>query len=213
MYFLSRTAIKRWGIVIGLIPLLSACAYAPGMRMDKQNVSQTLSDQDREQASQSAAPGVTPVLKSITPQLLQAEKITREQQASQDISQLVATPMPYLIGSGDVLSIVVWDHPELSTPAMTSATTISAAGATDVGATNTPGFVVDQDGLVQFPYAGPLKLAGLTEAQARTLLTRQLKNYLKKPDLTLRVRPIVANVSISMAKSKRRAFRVLMICR
>ncbi|WP_240162503.1 polysaccharide biosynthesis/export family protein [Glaciimonas sp. PAMC28666] len=155
--------------------------------MDKQNVSQTLSDQDREQASQSAAPGVTPVLKSITPQLLQADKITREKQASQDISQLVATPMPYLIGSGDVLSIVVWDHPELSTPVMTSSTTISAAGASDVGATNTPGFVVDQDGLVQFPYAGPLKLAGLTEAQARTLLTRQLKNYLKKPDLTLRV--------------------------
>ncbi|MDY7545665.1 polysaccharide biosynthesis/export family protein [Glaciimonas sp. CA11.2] len=151
--------------------------------MDKQSVAL----QEQNQKSESVDSSVTPVLKTITPQLLQAEKIAREQQASQDISQLVASPSPYLIGSGDVLSIVVWDHPELSTPAMTSATTISTSGATDVGASSIPGFVVDQDGLVQFPYAGPLKLAGLTEAQARTLLTRQLKNYLKKPDLTLRV--------------------------
>ena len=182
MYFLSKTAFKRWGVV-GLISLLTACAYAPGMRMDKQSVAL----QEQNQKSESVDSSVTPVLKTITPQLLQAEKIAREQQASQDISQLVASPSPYLIGSGDVLSIVVWDHPELSTPAMTSATTISTSGATDVGASSIPGFVVDQDGLVQFPYAGPLKLAGLTEAQARTLLTRQLKNYLKKPDLTLRV--------------------------
>ncbi|MGS0742803.1 SLBB domain-containing protein, partial [Glaciimonas sp. GG7] len=56
---------------------------------------------------------------------------------------------------------------------------------TDSGAT--PGFVVDQDGLVQFPYVGRLKLSGLTEAQARSLLTDKLARYVKKPDLTLRI--------------------------
>ncbi|GAC1413102.1 MAG: hypothetical protein NVSMB6_15040 [Burkholderiaceae bacterium] len=171
MHFLSKTLLKRLGIV-GLIPLMTACAFAPGMRMEE------------KYASAPADSGVKPVLKAITPQLLQAEKTNREQQSSQDISQLVASPTPYLIGSGDIISIVVWDHPELSTPAMAGPTTITPSG-TDSG--TTPGFVIDQDGLVQFPYVGRLKLAGLTEAQARSLLTAKLARYLKKPDLTLRV--------------------------
>lgn len=171
MQFFSKIHLKRWTMA-GLIPVLAACAFAPGMRMDEQS------------ASGQADSGSTPTLKLITPQLLQAEKAIREQEPSQDISPLVAKPTPYLIGSGDILSIVVWDHPELSTPAMTGSTTITASG-TDNGAS--PGFVVDPDGLVQFPYVGRLKLAGLTEAQARSLLTAKLAPDLKKPDLTLRV--------------------------
>lgn len=171
MHFLSKTHLKRWGVV-GLIPLLVACAFAPGMRIDDQY------------ASGQADSGAMPTLKPITLQLLKTERTIREQQPSQDISRLVASPTPYLIGSGDILSIVVWDHPELSTPAMIGTATISAFGA-DNGAT--PGFVIDQDGLVQFPYVGQLKLAGLTEAQARSQLTAKLAPVLKKPDLTLRV--------------------------
>jgi polysaccharide export outer membrane protein len=126
---------------------------------------------------------VTATFKPITPQLLQDEKTSRAQQ-TQDIDPLLGEPSPYLIGSGDILSVVVWNHPELSTPAMTGPTTITQSG-TDNG--TTPGFVVDQEGLVQFPYVGHLKLAGLTQAQARRLLTEKLTRYLKNPDLTLRV--------------------------
>lgn len=175
MQFLSKTHLKRWGVV-GLIPLLAACAFAPGMRMEEKYVSKPVES------------GVTPVLKPITVQLLQAEKTTREQQASQDISQLTAIPTPYLIGSGDILSIVVWDHPELSTPAMIGTGATVTTSTTDTSSsTTTPGFVIDQDGMVQFPYVGPLKLAGRTEAQARALLIDKLARYIKKPDLTLRV--------------------------
>ena len=41
--------------------------------------------------------------------------------------------------------------------------------------------------MVQFPYAGNLKLAGLTEEQARSLLTTKLAYYINKPKVTLRV--------------------------
>ncbi len=40
---------------------------------------------------------------------------------------------------------------------------------------------------MQFPFAGLLKLAGLTEDQARNLLTTKLARYINKPNVTLRV--------------------------
>jgi polysaccharide export outer membrane protein len=86
-----------------------------------------------------------------------------------------------------VLSIVVWDHPELTN----AATGIAGPGAAsaDVAAAVQPpaGFPVDHDGTIQFPYAGPLKVAGLTEEQARTLLSSKLARYIRQPKVTLRV--------------------------
>ena len=41
--------------------------------------------------------------------------------------------------------------------------------------------------MVQFPYAGQIKVAGLTEEQARNLLTTTLAHYIRKPKVTLRV--------------------------
>ncbi len=160
-------------ILAGLIPAIAACAVAPGMHMDNLRA-----------AGETESGAMAANLKQITPELLQSEKTMREQQSSQDISGLLADPEPYRIGSGDVLSIQVWAHPELSTPAMSGQAAISQPGA-DSG--NIPGFVVDHSGLVQFPFVGPVKLAGLTALQARGLLTDKLARYVKAPDLTLRV--------------------------
>ncbi|RJF96368.1 polysaccharide biosynthesis/export family protein [Noviherbaspirillum saxi] len=129
-------------------------------------------------------------LKTITPQLVKAELERREQQRSQDISRLLGKPSAYTIDSGDVLSIVVWDHPELSNAATTSyggATGSGADAATLATAMPPPGFIVDHEGLVQFPYAGPLKVAGLTQDQATSLLVTKLSKYLRHPKVTLRV--------------------------
>ncbi|MDP5008132.1 MAG: polysaccharide biosynthesis/export family protein [Glaciimonas sp.] len=137
---------------------------------------------DNDEASTKGADAS--MLKVITPQLLQNEQLMREQQVDADISPLMHAATPYHIGNGDILSIIVWDHPELATPMMVGATQITTSG-TDSGAT--PGFVVDQNGMVQFPYVGLLKLAGLTEAEARDVLMQKIGRYLKKPNLTLRV--------------------------
>jgi polysaccharide export outer membrane protein len=121
----------------------------------------------------------------ITPALIAAEQKQRESVVSQDLTKLVvANPPSYTIDRGDILSIVVWDHPELGGTVGTPAT-----GASELSSTGTSpsGFVVDHEGRVQFPFAGVLKLAGLTEDQARDLLASKLARYIAKPNVTLRV--------------------------
>ncbi|HEX2530908.1 MAG TPA: polysaccharide biosynthesis/export family protein [Burkholderiaceae bacterium] len=133
-------------------------------------------------------PDVKPVVKTITPQLVKLEKAQREKQTTQDISNLVAGPKPYHIQGGDILSIVVWDHPELSTGAAAMPQQGTVGADTPPGGMPPPaGFVVSHEGTIQFPYAGPLKVAGLTEAQARSLLASKLAKYIRHPNVTLRV--------------------------
>jgi polysaccharide export outer membrane protein len=120
------------------------------------------------------------------------QKESRQKQTTQDISRLLGKPAPYTIEAGDVLSIVVWDHPELSGAVMYPGP-MGIAGATDLNTTTgtsasgSPGFVIDHEGMLQFPYAGALKVAGLTDEQARKLLTSKLAHYINKPNVTLRV--------------------------
>jgi polysaccharide export outer membrane protein len=126
-----------------------------------------------------------PVTEMITPQLIAAEEKKRDSVVSQDLSRLVVpNPPSYTIDRGDILSIVVWDHPELGGTVITP-----ASGATELNSNGAPpaGFVVDHDGRVQFPFAGALKLAGLTEDQARDLLASKLARYIANPNVTLRV--------------------------
>lgn len=142
---------------------------------------------DERAASDSGTPA--PPVTLITEQLVKAQKAQRAQRATQDISKLiVARPAPYTIDRGDILSIVVWDHPELAGPVNLGQLPPSSSGS-EANASGLPpaGFVVDHDGRVQFPFAGPLKLAGLTEEQARNLLTTKLARYINKPNVTLRV--------------------------
>lgn len=132
----------------------------------------------------SGSGGAAPPTQLITEQLIQAEQQQREQHTRQDIGHLVApSPPPYTIDPGDILSIVVWDHPELAGAAM------ATSGASDPAQAGVPpsGFVVDHEGRVQFPFAGMLRLAGLTEEQARNLLASKLARYIANPSITLRV--------------------------
>ena len=198
-----------------LIPLLaslvlSACAYAPGMYVGKTGASKdgttstwsTWSPWSITQARSStpaattgtksaagaagaaAAPDAPPPgsLISITPELLRQQLASRTTDISPEVKQLFSQPKPYRIGASDVLNIVVWDHPEL---------TIAAAGslATDAGSLSPVGngYNVSPQGQVQFPYVGALKLSGLTEYEARDLLTQRLSKYLKDPQVTVRI--------------------------
>ncbi|MES2757171.1 MAG: polysaccharide biosynthesis/export family protein [Pseudomonadota bacterium] len=126
-----------------------------------------------------------PVTELITPQLIAAELRKRDSAVRQDLSTLVVPEPPsYTIGRGDILSIVVWDHPELGGTVVTP-----ASGAAELSNNGVPpsGFVVDSEGRIQFPFAGALKIEGLTEDKARDLLASKLARYIASPNVTLRV--------------------------
>lgn len=171
MVFTLNKALKRCSAVV-FLPFVVACVnMEPGMRIDTARVPST-----------TAQPQPMPVIKLITPDLLRSEKQAKALQSTQNIGKLLGEPRPYIIGHGDLLSVLVWDHPELN---------IAAAGAqalsASAGAQTPAAFVVDQDGMVQFPYVGSIRLAGLTELQARNVLAQKLIKSIKKPDITLRV--------------------------
>jgi polysaccharide export outer membrane protein len=129
-------------------------------------------------------------IRAITPKLVREERTLREQQVTENISALMRPAKPYMIEPGDVLQIVVWDHPELSA-SMLPAAPMGAAGGAGVAASPIAqaqsGFEVDQTGVLEFPYAGKLFVAGLTPEQAHTQLTAKLARYLRNPKVSLRM--------------------------
>ena len=127
-----------------------------------------------------------PPTELITESLLASERRQNREVANQNLDRLlVPNPPPYKIGSGDILSIVVWDHPELAGGLTASGNTdpVTAASASAVP----QGFAVDHLGRIQVPLVGLLSMEGLTEEQARALLTVRLAKYLAHPNVTLRV--------------------------
>jgi polysaccharide export outer membrane protein len=166
----SSTLLGRRVLLALLAAALAACASTSPMQAPSDSA---------------VSQGGAPATQIITEKLIASERQRREQRANVDIARLVVhNPPPYKIDAGDVLSIIVWDHPELAGPV-----TPAVAGAADPGTPGmpSPGFVVDHEGRVQFPFAGSLKLSGLTEEQARSLLASRLAKYLAHPNVTLRV--------------------------
>lgn len=157
------------------ISLLASCALAPGMRFDPQR---PLNPEDPN-----SVPKVTP----ITLDLIREQKAAVNP-TSEEVEELFDTPKPYTVGPGDILSIVVWDHPELVFPTQTYSIG-SAYERPIVGgaAANVPGYVVSAGGDIQFPYVGVLRVAGKTQNQIRGELSTALKAVISLPQVTVRV--------------------------
>jgi polysaccharide export outer membrane protein len=162
---------------IALVSSLGACALSPGMTFDAKHLVDPLD------------PNSVAQIKEITPSLVLDDNRARQALLDNDgVSRLVDKAEPYRIGPGDILSIVVWDHPELVLPTQTYAI---GTGVTELAfgdtASGIPGYTVSSTGYIQFPYTGLLKVAGLTELQARNLIVNSSGKYIQDPQITVRV--------------------------
>lgn len=84
----------------------------------------------------------------------------------------------YRVGPGDSLLVAVYGHPELSIATYAGTGLTGARGA---------GFIIDNDGSIQFPLIGPVPVAGKTTGELRLFLEKQLATYLREPRVTVQV--------------------------
>lgn len=169
---------------------LGGCVMAPGLSVGRSL--QKTSQQANLEAGTSRTGGTsenqTPpsgILLAITPELIIQQRALRKAELSTGVKRLLAQAQPqtYGIGPGDVINIVVWNHPELVLAPAGATLTTDASGLASVG----NGFNVSPEGLIQFPLLGTFKIAGLTESAAREELTRRLSRFIKNPQITLRI--------------------------
>lgn len=168
---------------------LAGCAYSPGFITGSSNSSRSLlssfettTPKSGDKADSGADSANSPLI-PITANLINQKRAGRITGIPPEVKQFFGESEAYRIGPGDILSVVVWNHPDLQLGGAGAA----AADTTGTGSGLGSGFNVNPDGLIQFPHVGPIPLGGLTEYQARDVIAKRLARFLKNPQVTLRI--------------------------
>jgi protein involved in polysaccharide export with SLBB domain len=94
----------------------------------------------------------------------------------------------YRVGPQDILTIIVWNHPELTIPSMqTTSENVNIYTQTNQQNNNPAGILVSQNGEIFFSLAGRINVNGMTVDDIREELTQRLDKYIRKPQVSVRV--------------------------
>ena len=140
--------------------VLTGCAIAPGMTMNE---------------PAELPEGKVVRVQSLTLDLVNQLDARREVEVREVAQEFAIDHTEYLIGPGDVIQVIVWDHPEL---------TIPAGSFRDA---ETSGQQVGEDGYMYYPYVGMIKAGGMNVAALRDELTARISAYIQNPQLDVRV--------------------------
>ena len=145
--------------------ILSGCFAAPQMRMSA------------PEGDDAKYNGINVVMHSINDgDYGKGTDAANDSAALGDLADLVVDSLPeleYRIGPLDMVQVVVWEHPELTSP---------------MGQYQPAGQKVTTDGKLFYPYAGELQAAGLTAQELRTEITKRLSDkILNDPQVDVRV--------------------------
>jgi len=167
----------RGALAMALAAMLSACALAPGQHMTTPPTLPATTADNGDVTSDMQIP-----VKQIDLALIREIRVDQKNDTKvQSQLNLFAKPAGYKLGSGDVLQITVWDHPELAAavgqPAQNTKTSDAA-----------PGFVVNSEGNIQFPYIDkPIRAAGKRAEEVQREIYTELSKVFVKPQVTVRV--------------------------
>lgn len=164
------------GIVLVALATASGCStFVPGSNISSTNPWFGPPAQERESEGAATLPDMVRV-QAIVPGI---SALGQEAEAAAPSlpPDLLQAPdhYEYRVGPGDVLTITVWDHPELTIPAG------SERMATEAGNW------VHDDGTIYYPYVGVLKVAGLRPSDIRKLLIERLAKYIENPQVDVTV--------------------------
>ncbi len=120
-------------------------------------------------------------LEKVNIKIIDSSLISQQKQARKSSKQFMGTAgvdtsnYQYKLGIGDVISVGVWDHPELTIPAGTQRTA------------EFDGFRVQEDGTITFAYAPNVKAVGKTIPQIREELVTRLSRVIENPQVDVKV--------------------------
>jgi polysaccharide export outer membrane protein len=150
----------------GLV-LLQGCFVAPAMQMDENAAVSRGREKTRDADFR---------IHDITPELLTRLALeTLPPPKANDPLAAEASAYEYRIAPYDVLTVTVWDHPELTTP---------------TGQFRSPeenGNRVNADGTMYYPYVGVVQVGGKTVSEVRKMLIERLTRVITNPQLDVRV--------------------------
>jgi polysaccharide biosynthesis/export protein len=159
-------------IAVVSAPMLAGCTIAPGIRAS--GMSSAVDDPDND-----FAPGSFDAeVRRITPHLLaRYNRASAEFNPSRNPGRAELTNnYSYRVGIGDVLNVIVWEHPELTNP----------AGVT-TGELREQGRLVREDGTFFFPFIGAVEAAGRSVDEIRHDLSEGLRVFIDDPQIDVRV--------------------------
>lgn len=167
-------------VLLATTLVLQGCAIAPGMGGVEPYDSAVSLPNDFRYLPDGAPEGeVTPISLALVRTLAEASP----KGVPPEVEALFGKPSRYTIGSGDVVGVIVYDHPEL----LPNAGAVISQSADPTGVQVAPGFIVDADGEIAFPYVGRVRVAGLSEGDASDLIGRLLKPHIRDPQVTVRI--------------------------
>ena len=165
---MMTTKLKLMPLLVS-ISLISGCTVVPGMNLTTSG--KNVIKQDDSSIDISQYVNVYP----LTPRLV--EEMRPKQVIAQNNLALdhELQGYEYRVGIGDILTVTVYDHPELTTPAGTYR---SAADA---------GNWVNADGTIFYPYIGKVKVAGRTIAEIRAEITNRIAQFIESPQVDVSI--------------------------
>ncbi|HDZ47814.1 hypothetical protein LCGC14_0106860 [marine sediment metagenome] len=156
---MRKQTIFRLLAVATIALIIAGCSIAPGGHIDY---------------DAPEPPDLTQVVDiiPITPELVWSleSQERRVHPVTQDLRDELAN-YEYTVGPGDVLSIVVYDHPELTIPTGGERSAVEA------------GNIVRADGTIFYPFLGRVNVVGKTTEEIRVQLTQGLSNFLTEPQI------------------------------
>jgi polysaccharide biosynthesis/export protein len=159
-------------LLLAVVLCTSACAWGPGMYMDEDAFRKRYAG--KADAGAGDAFEIVPIDAKLLGEQLAAHQQTRPA-PREDPLAAAAADYDYRVAAHDVLSVIVWEHPELTIPAGE----FRSAEAT--------GHPVAADGTMFFPHVGVIHVAGKTLREIREILTKGLAPIIERPQLDVRV--------------------------
>jgi polysaccharide biosynthesis/export protein len=158
------------GLLCASALVLSGCFAAPGMVLnesaDVEGAVDTLADFQgakvhlqsiNSKTLASMTPGVSAVTAELPEELLSFK------------------PESYRLGPFDIVQVVIWEHPELTSP------------LGSYRSDNATGQLVGESGIMFYPYVGEINVNGKTIAELRTEIFQSLSKVLNNPQIDVRL--------------------------